>query len=203
MTDVAVLSFHSLHLLLFLFPTLGWRNLLSCLPTAYLYWSNYVGLLSLSLSLCVSLSLSLSVSLFHSPSLHSSHLGDSSMHAAANLSRCLSGCSVYVLCSPLLSSALLSSSSALPCTLHCTHFLTSPSLLLSFSTCIFPTLYALISVVHCRFLFFCLWRFCSLLSLLVPEEEDLDAPCAPAFVGIGLFGYKRESWGWGGGGRRH
>lgn len=34
-----------------LLPTLGWRNLFSCLPTEYLYWSNCVGLPSLSLSL--------------------------------------------------------------------------------------------------------------------------------------------------------
>lgn len=47
------------------------------------------------------LSPSLPLSLFHSPSLCSSHLGDSSMHAAANLSRCLSGCCVSLLCAPL------------------------------------------------------------------------------------------------------
>lgn len=33
----------------------------------------------------------------------------------------------------------------------------------------------------------------------MPEEEDLDALCAPGSVGFGLFGYKRETWGVGGG----
>lgn len=61
-----------------------------------------VGLPTHTLSFSISLSLSLPFSL----TLSFSHLGDSSVHAASNLSRCLSGCSVYALCATLLSSPL-------------------------------------------------------------------------------------------------
>lgn len=115
------------------------------------------------------LSISLSISLLYSLSV--SHLGDSSVHAASNLSRYQSGCSVYALCAALLSSPLFS---ALYCTaLHCTSLLSSPLISISprsvslFSLPLPASLsHALISFVHCCTLLHCL-------GFLAPELSTL------------------------------
>lgn len=71
----------------------------------------------------LTLSPSLSPSLPFSLTLFFSHLGDSSVHAASNVSRCLSGCSVYALCATLFSSPL--SYALYGTALHCTALLSS------------------------------------------------------------------------------
>lgn len=70
----------------------------------------------------LSLSPSLTLSLFHSLCFH---LGDSSVHAASNLSHCLSGCSVYALCDSLFLSSFLSA------VLHCIPRLSSAHISIS------------------------------------------------------------------------
>ncbi len=69
-------------------------------------------------------SLSLHVFLPVSLSLSFSPLGDSSVHAASNLSHCLSGCSVYALCATLLFFPLCA-------ILHCPALLLSPLISIS------------------------------------------------------------------------
>ena len=83
-----------------------------------------------SLSLSLSLSPFFCLPLLQSPPLSLSLILES-VHAVSNLSRCLSGCSVYALCATLLPSPL---SYALYCTaLHCTARLSSHLHLSSFS----------------------------------------------------------------------
>ena len=135
----------------------------------------YVSTFSLSLPLSLSLSPSLFLTpffclpLLQSPPLSLSLILEC-VHAVSNLSRCLSGCSVYALCATLLPSPL---SYALYCTaLHCSSLLSSPSLLLlflpslSFSTCIPLSLHSRISVVHCCAPLHCLGKYCTLLVFL-------------------------------------
>ncbi len=143
--------------------------------------------LSISSPLSSSLPLSLSIS----------PLGDSSVHAASNLSHCLSGCSVYALCATLLFSPLCATA------LHCTARIYSHLHLSSFSFPLFSlplpaslSLYTLLSFLCIAVLCSIVWENnihsgffapeLSTLSLLV--EEDSDAPGAPGLAFLGLFG---------------
>lgn len=150
--SISFLPSHSLHLALFLSVTPFFSSsgdvLFPCTPSPLLLFINCIESCFMSPP-SLSLSRPLSVSLIHSSAL--SHLGDSSVHAGSNLSRCLSGCSVYARCAALLSSPL--------CTiLHCTalhispHISISPSLsLLSLS--LPASLSLCCSVLHSALLF--------------------------------------------------
>lgn len=130
------------------------------------------------------------------------------MHAASNVSRCLSGCSVYALCATLFSSPLSYAlyGTALHCTAHLSStLLTSPSLLhlslfflflylhpshtaRSYLCCALLRSAPLFGKIQYTLGFFASER--STHQLLV--EEDSDAPGAPGLAYIGLFGSEGE-----------
>lgn len=95
-----------------------------------------------------SFSPSLSPSLPFSLTLFFSHLGDGSVHTASNVSRCLSGCSVYALCATLFSSPLSYAlyGTALHCTARLSSTLLFSSLLSSPHISISPPSFSLLSL---------------------------------------------------------
>lgn len=138
----------------------------------------------LSLSLSSSPSFSLTLSFFHSLCFH---LGDSGVHAASNLSHCLSGCSVYALCDSLFLSSLLSA------VLHCIPRLSSAHISISpHSRSLFPLPLPASLSPYALFSLLCIAALCSAVweNTLPSHFFRARAECTSATGGRGI----RCSW---------